>query len=265
MASSSLNLLIGCGGGSGGSTKSVGTGSTHPNATDYLNFFLNLEYLEAQFFLIGSTGSGLSSALTGGASAGQVIGGSLVPFKTPVYANLAKQIGAQEQLHVGDLRDQLFSGAVAMPNIDFTKGFTDVGSQCGLGTSFNPFADEISFLLGAMFIESIVASAYNGVLGNGLALVNSFVGIETAHAGVYRTLISATGGNTLTNANNITLYSNQYGGGSDQPITASILTAGSTSGQSLGRSPANTLHMLYQSPVGAPGSFFPKGFNGFIR
>jgi ferritin-like protein len=51
---------------------------------DIFNFALNLEYLEAEYYLRALDGSGVPSELTGGTGTqGTVTGGSPVPFQNP--------------------------------------------------------------------------------------------------------------------------------------------------------------------------------------
>jgi Ferritin-like domain len=86
---------------------------------DILNFALNLEYLEAEFYLRATTGTGLPGSDTSGtATKGTVTGGSAVPFKSQKIAQLAEEIASNEKDHVKYLRTALGSGAVAEPDID---------------------------------------------------------------------------------------------------------------------------------------------------
>ncbi len=62
---------------------------------DYLNFALNLEYLEAEFYLRAATGSGLS-ATDAGTNAGAVTGGAQVNFQTPAIQQYAMEIANDE-------------------------------------------------------------------------------------------------------------------------------------------------------------------------
>jgi hypothetical protein len=66
---------------------------------DILTFALNLEYLEAEFYLRAVTGSGLSST-DAGSSAGAVTGGTQVVFKTPAIQQYATEIANDELSHV---------------------------------------------------------------------------------------------------------------------------------------------------------------------
>lgn len=85
-------ILTACGGGSG-----PAVGADAPTDPEILNFALNLEYLEAQFYLYATTGAGLPDAqTTGTGTRGTVIGGTKVPFSDPVVAAYAKEIAADE-------------------------------------------------------------------------------------------------------------------------------------------------------------------------
>ena len=121
-----------------------------PSDADILNFALNLEYLEAQFYLLAVNGVGLSSAdINGVGTTGDVVGGSAVPFVTPAIQQYAKSIANDELAHVEFLRAALGSAAVARPALDLYNSFNTAALAAGLiqpGQTFNPFADEKSFL-----------------------------------------------------------------------------------------------------------------------
>ena len=100
---------------------------TTPTDPDILNFALNLEYLEAQFYSVAVTGVGLSpSMLTGTGTQGAAVGGRKVVFTDPLVAAYAKEIAADEITHVTFLRTALGSSAVAQPAIDI--GITPTGA-----------------------------------------------------------------------------------------------------------------------------------------
>ena len=83
---------------------------------DILNFALNLEYLEAEFYLRAAIGHGLAARTSAAAaSMGAVTGGRQVPFKTKAFREYAKEIAQDEQNHVRFMRSALGAGAVARP------------------------------------------------------------------------------------------------------------------------------------------------------
>ncbi len=65
---------------------------------DVLNFALNLEYLEANYYAFAVTGSGLTAADTSGAigTAGAASGGRAVAFKDPIVQQYAQEIYQDE-------------------------------------------------------------------------------------------------------------------------------------------------------------------------
>ena len=88
---------------------------------DVLNFALNLEYLEAEFYLQAAFGRSLSAADSGGGPA--PIGGRKVTFATPAIQAYAEEIALDEEAHVKFLRAALGAKAVARPQIDIGPAF----------------------------------------------------------------------------------------------------------------------------------------------
>src|SRR5580704_14542 len=88
----------------GCSNSSVSSAQAIPQ-TDVLNFALNLEYLEAEFYSVAVTGNTLSSSVTGGTST--ATGGAKVTFTDTRIADIAAEILNDEMLHVKFLRTAL--------------------------------------------------------------------------------------------------------------------------------------------------------------
>ena len=98
-----------------------------------LNFALNLEYLEAEFYSRAFYGRGLDDGLTTGKlNRGDVNGGRKVQFKSKLVRGIAEEIANDEIAHVKFLRGALGGAAVARPAIDFTGAFTAAAKAAGL-------------------------------------------------------------------------------------------------------------------------------------
>ncbi len=247
---------------------------------DILNFALNLEYLEAQFYLVAATGSFLAASNTAGTGTrGSVIGGSMVPFVSPAIASYAQRIAVDEQAHVIFLRTVLGSSAVAQPEIDLSTSFTTLALAAGLissGQTFNPFADDVSFLLGAYIFEDVGVTAYAGAAAlitnkTYLTAAAGILGTEAYHAGAIRTLLSDLGAGTVTDA--ISNLRAKLSGVDDDQGTL-LQASGYTNAYDFIPNDSNSLvyrrttrqvlNIVYGGVNATKGLFFPNGLNGVI-
>ena len=201
--------------GCGSSNNSMTTTPTNPTSytdVDILNFALNLEYLEAQFYLYAATGAGLEAADTtaGSVSKYQAVGtvtvgdAAAVPGLTAAEQEILNEIAYEEQAHVRFLRSVLGVAAVPMPDIDLSffgplavaAGITEAPSGAG---SFNPFSSFDYFLVGAFIFEDVGVTAYAGAAGlisasgveSGLLTAAAgIMAVEAYHAGYVRTSLT---------------------------------------------------------------------------
>jgi hypothetical protein len=245
---------------------------------DIFNFALNLEYLEAEFYLRGVTGSGLAASdTTGTGTAGGVNGGRAVAFKADYIRQYMTKIAIDEQAHVKFIRSVLGSSAVARPAIDFTNAFTTLARAAGLVGStqtFDPFADDVSFLLAASVFEDVGVTAYAGSASaissrDNLSFAASILAVEAYHAGAIRSLIANIGGGE--SFNKIATLRNTLGNGGEQGILMGNSPYGSYNfapvdpqAQAFRRTPRNVLNIVYGAQNATSGLFFPAGMNGTI-
>ncbi len=242
---------------------------------DILNFALNLEYIEAEYYLRAFTGQGLAAAdTTGTGTLGNVVGGSQVPFRSTAIQAYAQRLTVDEQTHVRFLRAALGGAAVARPAIDFTNTFTALAQAAGLitaGQTFNPFADDVSFLLGAFVFEDVGVTAYAGAARlitnkDYLEAAAGILSVEAYHAGSIRTLLANIGAGAAANA--ISAVRASLGNGKEQgiiiPGLAYNAVAADSASLAFRRSTTEVLNIVYAGKAGG-GGFTPAGFNGTIR
>ncbi len=235
----------------------------------------NLEYLEAEFYVRAVTGRGLGGGLlTGTGTQGGVTGGSLVPFKTPAIAYYAQRIAIDEYAHVVFLREALGAAAVAEPQIDLGQSFTTAAIAAGLikaGQTFNPFADEMSFLIGAYIFEDVGVTAYAGsatalTVPANLSYAASILATEAYHAGAIRGYLAGLGAGAATDA--ISALRSGLSGVQDLGTNAEgnpfNFTNVDYNGQSQRRTSGEVLAIVYGGGT-ANGLFFPNGVNGTIN
>lgn len=275
-----VTAAVGCGGGSKMTT--APTPPTPPTSAvtdnDILNFALNLEYLEAEFYLRAATGQGLPSSLVG-TNPGQVTGGAQVPFQTPALRAYALEIANDEMEHVAFLRKALGSAAVDRPTIDLTNSFSAAAMAAGITGGFNPFADENQFLVGAFTFEDVGVTAYNGavtlisdktILGAAAAIHAT----EAYHAAEIRTILVYQSDPTYLNlANQISNLRGKASAAASGNVTAEVEVSSKTivpcdsNSLAFHRTTDQVLHIVYlNATAGAvsSGGFYPKGLNGTI-
>lgn len=244
-----------------------------PSDADILSFALNLEYLEATFYLTAVNGTGLTSGdTTGNGTPGSVVGGSPVPFKSKALQQVAAGIANDELAHVEFLRKALGSAAVARPALDLYNSFNTLGEAAGLnGEKFDPFADEISFLLGAYVFEDVGVTAYNGAAPlisskSYLAAAASILAVEAYHAANIRTLLFELGQGDATNKISA-VRAAASGAADDQGVVRNgiaNITPTDSNALAYSRTTTQVLNIMYLGGASANYGFFPAGLNGAI-
>jgi hypothetical protein len=211
---------------------------------DVLNFALNLEYLEANYYSFSALGAGLNDALrSGSGNQGAVTGGRKVNFADATVASYAREIAADENAHVTFLRTQLGSSAVAMPAINIDGGasgaFTAAARAAGIvdatGT-FDPYLNDDTWLLGGMLLSDVGVTAYKGsatLIANKtfLEAAAGILAVEAYHSGLIRTLLYSRGiapAAPIATATNNRTYSNMISDARDavDGTAASLNAAG---------------------------------------
>jgi len=241
---------------------------------DILNLALNLEYLEAEFYLRAAFGAGLADADIGGTGTlGAVTGGTQVAFTTPAIRDYAIEIAEDERNHVQFLRKALGSAAVARPKIDLAASFTNAARAAGLigpSDTFNPFANENAFLLASFIFEDVGVTAYKGaaplITDKGiLEAAAGILAVEAYHAGEIRLLLFQRG--LFVEAQKISdLRDAADGPGEkDQGVRrggrANIVPT-DRNGLAYSRSVSEVLNIVYLGGADANFGFFPDRLNG---
>jgi hypothetical protein len=232
-----------------GSACSGGNVTLTPPATaagvtdiDILNFALNLEYLESEFYYHATTGEGIAAAgigTSGTGTAGATTGGVATTFSNSVTHTVAQQITSDEGTHVTLLRGALGASTVAKPAIDLSAG-----------GKYN-FSTMNVFLALSRAFEDTGVSAYTGAAPliaskEYLQIAAQILGMEVYHASNIRLMCAQQGvATTATDAQDVLPPPS----GTNYFCDHNALT--------VIRTPAQVLAIVRP--------FFPNGLNGNIR
>jgi hypothetical protein len=227
---------------------------------DILNFALNLEYLEAEFYTYAVTGKSITSFGLGidgrangsnPAAGGTTVGGSQVNFSDDeIFSHeIAAEIGADERAHVSLLRSALGNATVAKPNLNL--------NALGFG-----FGNQTEFLRAARILEDIGVTAYSGAAGllktpGIITTAARLLAAEAEHVGSVRTQLARLKIPTSA-VDGADLIPPPSGKGQYLSINLSNgLPATRTAGQ--------VLFLAFGMKAGVKqGGFFPNGLNGAI-
>ncbi len=233
--------------------------SSAPSVVDVLQFALNLEYLEAEFYTVATMGKTIDQVgigIDGAGTPGPTTGGSMVNFSNNLVftGQVAAEIGADERAHVKLIRGALSAAGitpVAKPAINL--------NALGIG-----FANEASFLTLARIFEDIGVSAYAYAAGVPTVSNSPYIGTaarilaaEAEHVGSIRLQVArlAVGTSMLDSVDII-----------PPPSGSLFLSIDTNTGLVAARSPGQVLFLAYGGAANATsGGFFPQGVNGAIN
>jgi hypothetical protein len=225
---------------------------------DILNFALNLEYLEANFYTVATTGKTLAQSgfdLSGSGTPGTATGGMQVDFTGfPRVEQIAKEIAFDEQSHVKDLRATLTQFGVtpiAQPSINLDAP--------GIG-----FASVASFLTLSRAFEDIGVTAYGGAIPlfvnkTILGMAARILAVEAEQSGNLRLLVAQNDIKT-TPVDHVDILPPPSGTQFFSDIHIPPIA------QTQVRTPGQILWIAYGNKANAvSGGFFPDGVNGVIH
>jgi hypothetical protein len=252
-----------------------------------LNFALNLEYLEAAFYLAAV---GRIADLPGGSAEVRLPTGfdgrTALAFENDAVRQYAEEIAQDELDHVLFIRSALSSlGApvAERPVIDLAGSFeaaANAAFKTTLPAAFNPFANELFFLHGAFIFEDVGVTAYKGAAPlitdatTVLAKSAGILAVEAYHSGEIRTLLYAQkdtvvdvyGVNVETIVKAISDLRGAVGGGKDESIVVNgkaNIVAADQNGIAFSRTPREVANIVFLDTTGAAlkGGFYPDGLS----
>lgn len=240
--------------GAASATRGFAQSTALPGDVNILNFALNLEYLEAEFYTVATTGQNISQAgltVTGSGASGNTTGGSQITFSDPAVQAVAMELAMDEQKHVGLLQGAITSlggTPIAKPAINL--------NALGLG-----FANMNSFLILARIFEDIGVTAYGGAApliqsSTILGYAARILAVEAFHSGNIRTQIARLGIATAPPLDGADVL---------PPPSGSMYFATDSNALSEIRSPGQVLYLAFGGANATSGGFFPNGVNGTLN
>ncbi|XP_057757161.1 ferritin-like catalase Nec2 [Arachis stenosperma] len=267
--------------------------SSEPSDADRIEFALNLEYLEAEFFLYGALGYGLDVVAPELAGGGPAPIGAQLAALSPLVRDLISQFAYQEVGHLRAIKKEV--KGFPRPVLDLRLGtfarIMDSAFGRRLYPPFDPYASEINYLLASYVIPYVGLTGYVGTnpqLQNTTSkrLVAGLLGVESGQDAVIRTwlyerLEVRVMPYRLTVAeftNRISVLRDRLGNagvkdeglvvpmalGAEGRVVGNVL-AGNNASLSYDRTPEEILRIVYGTgDAHIPGGFFPNGASGAI-
>nr|GMD74507.1 desiccation-related protein PCC13-62-like [Ipomoea batatas] len=264
-----------------------------PSDQDLFEFALNLEYLEAEFFLSGSLGYGLDKIAPNLAAGGPPPVGARMANLSSLVKDIITQFGYQEVGHLRVIKETI--GGFPRPQLNLSMEVFAMVMNDAFGKvlvpPFDPYANDINYLLASYVIPYVGLTGYveaNRLLKSPTSrrLVAGLLGVESGQDAVIRTILYERkdekvvpyGITVAEFTNRISELRNNLGkdGVKDEGLivrrsesaegktTGNILSADANS-ISYARTPEEILRIVYGTGnERKPGGFYPKGAKGRI-
>ncbi|KAJ6949940.1 desiccation-related protein PCC13-62-like [Populus alba x Populus x berolinensis] len=260
---------------------------------DLVQVALNLEFLEAEFFLIGANGEGLDTIAPNLAQGGPPPIGARKANLDDTARRIIQEFGFEEVGHIRAISSRI--GGFPRPQLNLSsQSFATMFDQAvgfPLVPPFDPYANTINYLLASYLIPYVGLVGYVGTIPslvtyNARSLVASLLGVEAGQDAVIRTLLYNRANETVVPYNltvaeftiQLSNLKNRLAGcgnkdeglivppelGAENRTTSNILSA---DGDSL--SYARNAYEIFRIIYGTgnehrPGGFLPRGGNGKI-
>ncbi|KAL7210652.1 hypothetical protein ACSBR1_032086 [Camellia fascicularis] len=260
---------------------------------DVIEFALNLEYLETEFFLSGALGRGLDSIAPSLAAGGpRPIGGRQAKLD-PFLKDVILQFGLQEVGHLRAIKSIVKGFPRPLLNISagvFAEAMNTVFGR-RLVPPFNPYDNGLNFLIASYVIPYVGLTGYVGANPNlqsatAKRLVAGLLGVEAGQDAVIRTLLYSRvqekvypyGITVAEFTDRISKLRDRLARdglndeglivpqaeGAEGKISGNVLSADQNS-LSYARTPAEILRIVYGTgDEHVPGGFYPRGADGRI-
>ncbi|XP_039157067.1 desiccation-related protein PCC13-62-like [Eucalyptus grandis] len=264
-------------------------------ATDaeLIHVAMNLEFLEAEFFLYGALGKGLDSVAPYLALGGPPPIGGKKANLDPLVQQIIEEFGYEEVGHLRAIYTTV--GGIQRPLIDISakKFAMIVDSALGhrLWPPFDPYLSSVNYLLASYLIPYVGLTGYVGTIPNlsnytTKALVAGLLGVESGQDAVIRALLYERAHEkvvpydvTVVEFTNLfSIRRNKLGMcgikdegiivppvlGAEQRIDTNVLSSNKAS-LSYPRTPQEVLRVVYGTGnEHVPGRYFPHGANGEV-
>ncbi|RCV44841.1 hypothetical protein SETIT_9G407000v2 [Setaria italica] len=264
-----------------------------PHDVDPVQFALNLEYTEAEFFLHGAYGAGLDEAAPGLARGGPPPVGARKANLDEETRRVVSEFALQEVGHLRVIQQTVGGFPRPLLNLSADNFARVMDNAFGyrLNPPFDPYTNSLNFLLACYVIPYLGINGYVGTnpIIDGYKtkeLVAGLLGVEAGQDAAFRTLLFRRRGEAVPPYNvtvaeftdRVSALRNRLGRcgvkdegltvprelGAEGAICTNVLSADRDS-LSYSRTPAELLRILYLTgDEHVPGGFYPDGANGKI-
>ncbi|XP_051152630.1 desiccation-related protein PCC13-62-like [Andrographis paniculata] len=270
------------------------TGGPLPKSdVDLLEFPLNLEYLEAEFFAWGALGRGLDQLAPDLAKGGPPPAGVKQASLSPLIKDIITQFAYQEFGHLRAIQHAVkgFPRPALNLSAESFARVMDDAFQRQLEPAFDPYATDLNYLIASYVVPYVGLTGYVGANPKlqspaSRELVAGLLGVESGQDAVLRALLYERANEKVAPYNyTVAEFTNRISGlrnklgkkgvkdeglvveaaqGAEGKVEGNVL-AGDRYSLAFGRSPLEILRIVYASGSEAvPGGFYPKGADGRI-